>query len=757
MKLYIPTCTLNFNNIFTTESISPKSFYSQRGFGSKRFHLVEANNHENVTLLYSSCPVFSIKDEQMDNYPMVIKVESGDYPEGMFAKVNEKDGVEVYMCQRTIYLNPFNCKVYFESYADRSNALSHAKESLENKFSNLYFSHFEVRKDDEGFRWTTAFEPAEIHSDSSCGNEDAIVDRIKGFLYCYLIGANTSVSKETAKLQSVAKRLCNILSAAFSSPTKRPTEAQDKELLDCIRQFNEVYRQKDDTAVQIAKKTKEFYEHEVSGKVKITLEEFNKVLELSHVKFHFVKEVLGLPFTPMYDASNVWSCFETQQQWMYDRVIGELNDAVERVTRNERKTLPKHDLNQLVEVDGDRTVQIKDLDKKNFYEDFVRSLVQGDYKNVQKKKGCKESVALALTGGEILKGYYKDNWEGNEVQTYINQLIANVADGASFDISSIGNETLMSFAAFCQKGESVDKLLAYLESIGMGGAKLALGLVGAARGFADLPKTFTSQLIDGDGKYFESVYLTVYKDLFGVELTKRESPAQATDDLKSNVAPAKPDGNLPEEGKKCTIEEFMRRAKEKIGKTAAYKALNDGYKGKLADVVQISELKSDVRHIVNPKLPKKDKKKFQEIEERLEEIFRSMAGTNVQTLIDSKANTPEQQPSSAGGSIQTVLSCTSWIEDVLRFAEGEKVKAQLKKDLQWFVENYKPEYHDPQRGIIPGRYANESKDIKSILGHLETYLRDKSKKKIGQDWLREMYKSVDTNGIISFLKNKFGV
>lgn len=49
MKLYIPTCTLNFNNILATESISPAGFYNRRGFGNKRYYKVQANDFNNVT------------------------------------------------------------------------------------------------------------------------------------------------------------------------------------------------------------------------------------------------------------------------------------------------------------------------------------------------------------------------------------------------------------------------------------------------------------------------------------------------------------------------------------------------------------------------------------------------------------------------------------------------------------------------------------------------------------------------------------
>ena len=54
MRLYIPTCTLNFNNILSSESISPLGFYARRGFGNKRFYPVFANDKEQVILLYSN-------------------------------------------------------------------------------------------------------------------------------------------------------------------------------------------------------------------------------------------------------------------------------------------------------------------------------------------------------------------------------------------------------------------------------------------------------------------------------------------------------------------------------------------------------------------------------------------------------------------------------------------------------------------------------------------------------------------------------
>ena len=67
-KLYIPTSTLNFNNIISSESISPYSFYNLRGYGFKHFIKVNFNSLDNVILLYENFPIFEIEDEELENF-----------------------------------------------------------------------------------------------------------------------------------------------------------------------------------------------------------------------------------------------------------------------------------------------------------------------------------------------------------------------------------------------------------------------------------------------------------------------------------------------------------------------------------------------------------------------------------------------------------------------------------------------------------------------------------------------------------------
>ena len=146
MKLYIPTCTLNFNNILSSESISPLGFYARRGFGNKRFYPVCANDKEQVIILYSKYPRFEIEENDLENYPMVIEIETDDYKDGFFEKAKEHDGVETYLCYHTINLNPFHCRIYFNSYQERQGVLSKAEQSLENKFYKLYAPNIDVNQ-----------------------------------------------------------------------------------------------------------------------------------------------------------------------------------------------------------------------------------------------------------------------------------------------------------------------------------------------------------------------------------------------------------------------------------------------------------------------------------------------------------------------------------------------------------------------------------------------------------------------------------
>jgi hypothetical protein len=238
-KLYIPTSTLNFNNIMSSESISPASFYTRRGFGYKRFEKVGPNNLENYLILYDKYPTFSIPDKDLENYPMIIEIDTKYVNEDIIQKY--KDGV--YYTEETIYLNPFTTKIFFNNEEERRNTISTSESSIETKMVSIYKKCFYVKSNDniESFKW----EKTEL-KDSTVDNsmhisKDRKINKLKGFMYAYIIAANKSLSTEVVALKKDAKELRNTLSAVITSPDGRATDKQEKQLNALYKAINNVF------------------------------------------------------------------------------------------------------------------------------------------------------------------------------------------------------------------------------------------------------------------------------------------------------------------------------------------------------------------------------------------------------------------------------------------------------------------------------------------------------------------------------------
>ena len=95
-KFYIPTSTLNFNNILSSESVSPKAFYARRGFGYSRWTEIPENNVDNAILLYEKPFRFVRPESDMEDHPMLIEV----YADEDFPSI--KNGI--FYTDHTIYL-----------------------------------------------------------------------------------------------------------------------------------------------------------------------------------------------------------------------------------------------------------------------------------------------------------------------------------------------------------------------------------------------------------------------------------------------------------------------------------------------------------------------------------------------------------------------------------------------------------------------------------------------------------------------------
>lgn len=541
MKLYIPTCTLNFNNIFSTESISPKADYLKRGFGNKRFYSVEANSLDGVVLLYSKYPRYNVENTELENYSMVIEIESEDYPNGTITKQFSNLGVDVFASASTIYLNPFHTKVYFDSYIERQGVLTKAAQSLENKFEKLYEANLVVKpqpqkgfidsikdmfskNEEDEFDWDTSYLPEEINAEIADIETDRKIDCIKGFFYCYQIGANMTVSPDVAELKSLARKMRNTLSAIINSPTHTPSELQDESLTNDIKEFNRIYSDVDEDAIYN------------TNAIKIRLS--NNPLKLEQQEIIHLLEWLGvyqdfcskLHLRKIYNANDLWKCVEFYSPEAYNSAVDTLNGIVRKVELRSIAKGKKNDIKDLVQLGYDKQIHVVDSSiKTEFYDGLINSQINNEYNLFKNENGVDEPLAIAFTGGRILKQIMGDKWENSKWALYINALLNHLQESSAFDLYSVDNEVLNSFAAFCQKGDNIDRLSEYLVQCGFNNYRVAFGLYGATRGFASLPKTFTSILINGDREYFKTFAIELHKQLFGITINNAEFPTQSRD------------------------------------------------------------------------------------------------------------------------------------------------------------------------------------------------------------------------------------
>ncbi len=188
-KLYIPTTTLNFNNILSTESISPKSFYENRNFGYKRFEIVEPSGLENSLIAYSKIPHFEINDSELDNYPLIIEI-SKDIIKDLNI-INKINGIEVSQISQTIYLHPNKVKFLFLNEEHKRITLIKAEPSIETKLLPLYQTKIQIIKKEDTFKWEEKYLEKIVEQNINVKQyvyNDTLINKIKGFYFCYTLG-----------------------------------------------------------------------------------------------------------------------------------------------------------------------------------------------------------------------------------------------------------------------------------------------------------------------------------------------------------------------------------------------------------------------------------------------------------------------------------------------------------------------------------------------------------------------------------------
>ena len=315
MKLYIPTSSLNFNNIMSCESISPFAFYMQRNFGYKTFEKVELNIFDNSLLLFEAIPYFQIPKSELVNYPMVIEVDIDSEFDGL-----KKIENGIWQIDRTVYLNPFSSNIYFFSSEHKNTILSRSESSAETKLVNLYRNNIKVCQTEkkefiiDSISDVLSLNHQEVESDNQ-------KNKIKGFVYAYLIAANKSTSKENIQLKKMINEIINLSSAIINSVSGFGSQQQNDELKHLLQRMN-IYQYKD---------VKEYLETTIPNQYK---EVWNKLYN------HF-----GLRIPNKYNFEQYY--YSLTDKSKFETSIQELKDWSNQIIASSNVKKPKIELNDI--------------------------------------------------------------------------------------------------------------------------------------------------------------------------------------------------------------------------------------------------------------------------------------------------------------------------------------------------------------------------------------------------------------------------
>lgn len=478
-KLYIPTSTFNFNNILSSESVSPKAFYGQRGFGYSRWMTIPENGIENATLLYEKPFVFSRPKSDIEDHPMLIELQTDiDYA------LTNVDGI--FYCDHTIYLDPWNTSFIFFDENTLRTTLSMSDSSLETKLVNLYRKKFRVQE------FPNMCQPPqvkiEVELNTKSISNDITINKMKGLLYGYYIGALLSTSKEWVRRYSILSDINDLFSSIVSSEDKMPTIAQKAKLEAML------------------------YEIQKESPALAGLEIFCRPDVNLNV---FIDKLKG----------NGWTCADlVDNTSIMDSIMGTDNGqyALDWLGREKQKLHVQENKQKLLSVKDEEIViannQLHKLQNANLKEEDIALLkiwVNEIFasKNFNGKISTfKAELSDAIT--QRAKDMLGEKWADSDMKQQLNQVRHYVrGQEASFNWNDV---LIASLASVLSKGNEWDSLLSFMRHKQISDYRIAYAIYGELHGFANMTRDFTDYLYGLSNKsYIAEVYKEIYGQLFG--------------------------------------------------------------------------------------------------------------------------------------------------------------------------------------------------------------------------------------------------
>ncbi len=693
---YIPTSSLNFNNIFSSESISPKGFYSRRNFGYSRWMSIPENPFDGVVLLYREPKMFMRPMSDLEDHPMLIEIKTDEE----FPLLLEG----IYYSPHTIYLDPWHTHVYFFSETDKTTALSMSNSSLETKMLRLYRRRIDVKTFDSSY---TAIENAPDYEISELEvSKDIKINKLKGLLYGYYIGAYLSISKDSVRQLHSLYEINDIVSAILSNPERKANLSQQHELsrfINILNQYNPVYR---DLLC---------FENNEVDRVEILLQLLRK---------------FGIHM-PINKTDDILYCLASESIEQ-SPTLTKIQQQITDIKKQPHSLLKTDDSELVIGNNSVHTLKHPNTEVIALYKTWIeRVLLLPKYNGKINPERNELATELTIIARDDI---YKENWENSQAKISLNQLRRHL-QGEEYT-QSWNNGLLSSLAAVLIKGDNWEQLLQFMQYKEMFDYRLAFSLYGILNGFANLTRDFTDNLLELERSYVTEVYTEFYGQLFDRKLDIKtiENPKPTVVDSKLNQGQQHPDFYDQ------VISIWEKYTKKDKNKTyTIMEILNEcSYSTTRQDfITRLSRAKGFTRGGAIDYIKK--------------ELIQANNDNNQQVTLSNAA----QQSLFATGKI---IEDTDWIGECENMIVDEKARKQFHDDIIWFIKNHKEFYQDEKKGRSPGRYYGHDTSNIRVYERLKHFLEDRvNPKKVKMKWLCPIYEKIPISEILSKIKQKYGL
>ncbi len=769
MKYYIPTSSLNFNNILSTESLSPKAFYDKRGFGYSRWFTVEENCIEHITLLYGTPHMFERPISDIEDHPMLLEIDTDE----TFPQLAE----DIFYTDRTIYLNPWQTKFIFFNEKDRTTAMSLSDSSLETKLVRLYQRKIYVHQFEGTYPIVQVPSSLTVGDMNKYVEDDYIINKMKGLLYGYYIGANFSSTKEYVQKLDTLREIQNIFSSVLSSYDRVPSKIQRNrlnQLFDYLDSLQPIY---------------------------IDLEK-----EIGN------KQLVDRIFSIFRQHGYIFTSFDRTKLIYGLQSDGENNQSVAWVNReiSHAKTLMESYIVNLDPDEGQIIISSKDkvVAQKTITDSLLASLFLTWTNDVLCSKSfngkinsIKEVLSDEIT--KSAKNIIGVEWDNSPVRTYLNQLRRHVR-GEEFN-QIWDNGLLSSISAVLIKGDEWEQLLKFMQSKGMYDYRIAFAFYGVLHGFANLTRDFTDLILNKESNYVSKVYREMYGQLFEKSIpdplnisSAIEQKNDSVEENGLNTVHQIADKKALEDwqgGIRVYAASVIKKDKQKLlsslEEALAQNGNNQDYYAFITILKRFDGWKPTknggpctvwkrmqehyVPNYCEQSIDKPTKKQSSEKTERglfdglmdglqhtTQTIKSVLSGNNEVGKVqkdqeqDASISVKDKQTFSRLG--KSILDDESWIHECAALISDSRAKRQFVEDMEWFVGNHNKTYNDKKKGVIPGYYAGHERSNYRVIERLKAYMDNKLKpRNTTMQWLADIYANIPINKIVDYILRIYGI